>query len=339
MLGTTALLITALLATPEEAYAILEDVPLLIKAGELDEAYAKSLAALEADAENFEALSLAAALAEKTGKPEKALELQRSILALDSNADEARLAIARLELALGNREAAQQMNESLLERHPQSEDGLKLRRAIRMGTTAPEPEPVESSAVKPLVRLDMVTGYDSNPTLLNDTDGAVGTASVEDAAILTMDGSVGFYVDGKERPFTLLARVRNTSTFDGSDAVTSSLPSTVGLSAIARRRVGEKSLLIGDLRYQSLFVDNFNDRIQHFVAPSGLLTYDLGVHQLRALAGLELRFLDGDLNVSDSVTPRLAVRDTIRLGKALLIADEKSQFEPRERAKLVNSKV
>ncbi|MEO0814404.1 MAG: hypothetical protein AAFY60_16195, partial [Myxococcota bacterium] len=85
--------------------------------------------------------------------------------------------------------------------------------------------------------------------------------------------------------------------------------------------VGEKSLLIGDLRYQSLFVDNFNDRIQHFVAPSGLLTYDLGVHQLRALAGLELRFLDGDLNVSDSVTPRLAVRDTIRLGKALLIAD------------------
>lgn len=321
MFATTTIFALVLFGSPEEAYALLEEVPGRIEADDLAGALAKAEAALAADPENFEAMSIAAALAERTGDLTRALELQQAILALDPNADEARLAIARLELALGNRDAARVMNEELLKRHPQSEEGLALRKAIRVGKVVEAPAPEEGSPIGPLVRLDLVTGYDSNPTLRNEdaTGGAIDGGAAEDVAIMTVDGTVGFFAKGKDRPFTVLGRVRTTRAFDPSASVQNSLASTVGLSAIGRRRLAENVTGIADLRYQALWTDGYGNFIQHFVAPSALATYDTGIHQLRGLAGLELRFFDEA--ISDSVTPRLAVRDTIELGKGLVIVD------------------
>ncbi len=321
MLATTTVLALALIATPEEAYALLDEVPALVEADDLSGALAKAEQAVAADPENFDAMSIAAALAEKTGDLQRALELQKSILAFDANADEARLAIARLEFVLGNKDAARAMTEELLERHPQSEEALALRKSIRIGKPFEAPASPPESPLKPLVRLDFVTGYDTNPTLLSEeaTGGAVGGAQAEDVAITTLDGTVGFFHAGKDRPLTVLGRVRTTRAFDPSPSVQNALASTVGVSGIGRRRLAENVLGIADLRYQALWTDGYGNFIQHFIAPSALASYETGIHQLRALAGLEMRFFDE--NVSDSVTPRLALRDTIDLGDLMLIFD------------------
>ncbi|MEM6733261.1 MAG: tetratricopeptide repeat protein [Myxococcota bacterium] len=335
MPGPTLLFVFTLLSTPEQAYALLEDVPSLVEAGAVTDAREKAEEALGLDPENFEALSIAAALAERAGDLSRALELQERILEIDPNADEARLASARLLLALGRRDDARVRNEALLDRHPQSEEGLALRKAIVIGEVVTSDAPAEEAPLQALVRFDTVTGYDSNPTLANQdaTGGAANARGVEeDVAILNLDGSIGFYVKGKNRPLTVLARVNTTRAFDDSDTVANALASTFGVSAIGRQELGENLLGTLDLRYQALFVDGFNDFFQHFAAPSALVTYQAGAHQLRALAGVELRFFDGiagldgvgtqgDPTPNDSITPRLALRDTIDLGRGTVILD------------------
>ncbi|MEM6532832.1 MAG: tetratricopeptide repeat protein [Myxococcota bacterium] len=307
-----------LLASPEQAYALLDEVPPLLESGDIELARSKTDEALRLDPENYDALVLAAALAEGAGDLARALSFHERLLELDANADDSRLAVARLHLKRGEFEQARARNEELLERHPQSEDGLALRKAIKARVA-----PADSSGTgySPLVRLDLISGYDSNPTLRNEeaTGGAAVETEAPSVAILTMDGTVGFYDEGKDRPLTVLGRVRTTRPFDDDEAVGNALASTIGVTAIGRRRLSKQIVGLVDLRYQGLFVDGFQDFVQHFVAPSLLATYDTGPHQLRALLGAELRFFDGLVN--DSVTPRLSLRDTLRVGRGLIVAD------------------
>ncbi|MEO1333429.1 MAG: tetratricopeptide repeat protein [Myxococcota bacterium] len=276
--------------------------------------------AIEVDPDDIELIVLAAKLAVAIDSWARSVTLLERALELDPNDDEARAALARGYAELGDDEAARQTNAVLLQRQPNSSDGAAI--AERLEST-------DRFQITPFGRAEVATGYDSNPTLLDETGGTVGDTDAPGAAFLVLDGVVGITERRREHRFTLLGRVRSQLPLGVSDeddpAVANALPSSLSATAIGRLRLAPDWLAAIDLRYQALFVDGFDTWVQHFVAPSGFITWSLGRHELRLLAGAELRALNDERNgvpaANDSLAPRLALRDSVVFGPLLLVGD------------------
>ncbi|MEL6339981.1 MAG: tetratricopeptide repeat protein [Myxococcota bacterium] len=324
MVGLWLATLAVLSATDEQPKDPMQTLAPLIDAGRFDAALEEARARLESDPNNVEFLSITAGLASKLQRYDEARDMLQRALELDSNADDIRIRLVLVYLALGEREQARRVATVLEERHPGSKESAQVQAYL-------DDEPAEAQT-RLFARADLTTGYDSNPTLLNDdaVGGAAGEIDAPATGFVTLDGVVGLAGAGESRPFAVLGRVRSTLPFaaedDESDAVGLALPSVLSVSAIGRRSLSEELLGTLDLRYRAIFVDGFGEFVQHFVAPTMLGTYRLGIHRIRALAGAELRFfgIDGDSGLfspNDSVTPRLALRDTIVLGDVILVAD------------------
>lgn len=312
------------LASPEAAYEKLDFAVEVAAAGDIDAARRLVDEALELDPQNTEALALSAKLAELSGDLDAAERELQTLLSLDPQDDAARFALARVLNRRGKRVAAAEVNDALLERHPQHVDALLLRRSIRAGREPYTAEETSTAPFAPFVRVDVSTGYDSNPTLRGDpaAGSAFAVESGEGAPVLSTDAAIGLSAGGDARPWTALATVRNTRAISPeSSAPQDSLASSIGAAAIARRGFGGGLLGTLDLRYQALYTDGFGNFIQHYAAPSILGAYDLGDHTLRALVGFELRKSGDYAGINDSVAPRVALRDTWTVADFMVIAD------------------
>lgn len=299
-------------ATAEELLAAAAAV------AQADEASALALVeeALRVDPQHAEALFAAAKLARRGGRVPDAVAWLRQLLALDANDDEARyeLILALRDLADGD--AAHGVLDELLDRQPQHLDALRLKADWDRGELSAEVG--RGSSLRPVMRVGLGAVYDSNLAL--DATGVPET-SRRQAGLLDLDFVAGASYDAGALPLTLMARLTHQNAFADREQVGQFIPSTVGLTAIARRALGPVMATV-DLRYAEVFVDSFAEHRLRLVAPSLAGEYAWGrAHTLRALTGAELRQPFGDPLTPANTTVKAGLRDSMRFGGLGLVAD------------------
>src|SRR5207247_3441526 len=99
------------------------------------------------------------------------------------------------------------------------------------------------------------------------------------------------------------------------------LAPTQAVADVQARYPGASFTTAVDLRYAELFTNAFSTHRHSTVSPSLWTSYKLDVgHTLRLLAGLDLRRPEADFGAA-SYTPKLSLRDQIRLGRVLCVTD------------------
>ncbi len=314
-----AVLSSLLLAPAADAQAHIDAAALAYAKGDLGGARAEIDAALSVDADNPEALLVAARLARKAREPEVAVTHLVRLLKLDGDDDDARYELALAQAEVGESVTAGATLDALLARDPQRADALGARARLTAGDDI---DGTDTGGLRPLARLGLGMSYDSNVQLASSSVPASvdrGTPTVDVEAVGGITYGRASQLQGA-RPFTLLARVTNQTSIDGDEALRGVVPSTLGLIAQGQHKIGDYQLA-ADMRYSEIFVDSFGKHVQRLLAPSIWAARGYGRQIFRLLGGVEYRDNARDVSIADNVTYELALRDTIRLAPVQLIVD------------------
>jgi tetratricopeptide (TPR) repeat protein len=311
MSSLVVLLIVA--AAEDEAQRYLEEAEAALAAGDLAYTRAALDDALAVDPENLDALMAAADLALGEGRPTDAVRLLERLLAKDPANDWARLALARALWSEGEAGRATEAVDAVLARHPAFLEGLELRRDLSRGSAA-----AGASRWQPRLRLGVAAVYDSNLSL---DPGELPEVSNRHAGLLSLDGSALVDYTGLRTPLTLIARLNTMVPLTDADDIAPLAPTQVTAGFVGRLPLGRAELAL-DLRYEELFTEVFARHLQHAVSPTLLGAYALGPgHRLRLLLGADLYLPEESFAAGTNTTLKLALRDSVRLGRFLLVAD------------------
>jgi len=308
---TLALIHCLALGSATAAQAALDAAAAAVDRGDLPTAALRLKEAIAADPDDVEALSAAGLVALRLFDNSEAVRLFDRVLALDPYDDEARLHRTTALWRLGDATRARGSINDLLARQPAWPQALALNTHLdeRAELAAPSPW-------RPLARVDVSGGYDSNLMLLSSS---VAEASQSSTALMAVDASLGTAYAANGRPVSAFAHVTSLQSPDKQLADWTS--TLVGGALIGRQWLDELEAVV-DLRYDELFTNSFATHRQRVMSPTLYGSLPLGTTQrLRLLVGADYRMLFNSPQSPDNVTLRLGVRDTLTIGRVTAALD------------------
>lgn len=297
---------------------VFDDVERAVVRGRLAEARGLVVNALVQTPDDIELLGLAAELALRQGDYDEARRVLVRLLELDPNDDSARLLLARAQWHAGDATSAALTVEGVLQRHPQLVEALELRASLARGV----PPAARPSPWRPVARLAVAGGYDSNFTL---DDEAVASDTGTDAGVLVVDAAAGVTWRADASAWTLMARLATTQPLTGTNDDPSGLagvaPTTLGLVTQGKLPAGPFDGS-AELRVLELYSGGLARHRQRLVAPSMAMSlpWSRG-HATRLLVGAELRMAGADEPDTESRAFRASLRDALTLRRWILTVD------------------
>ena len=318
MMLTPLVLGVLLAATPAEpsTTATIRDA---IERNDLEGAAASLEAMLKADPKDLEALVALALLEMERERYREAAELFEKVLELDPWDDDSRLNLVEALWRAGSTERATSTVKTLLERHPELEEGLSYQADLAAGKAAPS----RPSPWRKLLRLSLDVGFDSNYGYDSNYDGetelspssdllGIDTVFGKKSAVGTIEALAGVNHLGRTRPITAYARIKTQQSIGQFDAFKDLMPTLVGLQLIGRKPVGTIHTEL-HLSYNELFTGLFDTHYHRLVSGVTTAQTRLGRHnRIRLATGVDYRAPEE--RTSDT-TLRVSLRDTHQVDK------------------------
>lgn len=315
-----SLLLVLLAAAPAEStQTLVERANAHMAAGNFAAAADALNQALATDPDDVDILYAAAMAAERSGRTE-ALTLLEHLLALDPNADEARLQLALVQWRRGNTAAANQAVAYVLARHPDLPAAVAVQQQIAAAPAGP-PSPWQLNG-----RLDLALGYDSNLGLATT---ALPQASRRGVGVGLVDIAVGTSYRTNSRPFAAFARLTSLQPLNDRAQSAPNAATVVGLGAIGRHYVSDIETVL-DVRYDEVFTDSFGQHRERIIAPTLSGAMPVGpLQRLRLLLGGDYHgvfsspeAIDGSAPIEpNNMVARVGLRDTLALDNGSLAID------------------
>ena len=308
---TPLVLFQLLVAGPAEAQALLETMAAQVAAGNTAAAYQTAVAAVEADPENVDALWAAGFMAYKLDLHTEAATYLNTIIRLDPYDDDARLMLARVQLTRGQRDAAMQNLDAVLDANPAYSTALALKEQLE----APEGE--EEEPWQHFARAGLGVGYDSNVALT--ADGLPEVSRVA-SALGNFELVVGATAPHVAVPLTVLATLSAQTSFNNRHDAEPFVPSSAGLALSGRLPVKGMQAFV-DVRYNEIFTDLFQSHYARQLSPSLSVSPPASFgHEVRLLLGGDFSELDSGKSEGNGVL-KASLRDRFELGRVSLLVE------------------